>query len=137
LYPKQEELIKIERRKVRELKAADYNPKINLRSSGVLEHPGMLKKSKKIRQSWNQVYQGTRNSHKVTILEEGMKYHKIGIAPEDAQFLETRKYKLNEIYRIFRVLPHLVDDLDLSTFSNIEDQSIEFVQHTIWPWLVR
>lgn len=48
LYPKQEELIKIERRKVRELKAADYNPKINLRSSGVLEHPGMLKKFKKI-----------------------------------------------------------------------------------------
>ena len=83
------------------------------------------------------MYQGTRNSHKVTILEEGMKYHKIGIAPEDAQFLETRKNKLNEIYRIFRVLPHLVDDLDLSTFSNIEDQSIEFVQHTIWPWLVR
>ena len=66
-----------------------------------------------------------------------MKYHTIGIAPEDAQFLETRKYQLNEICRIFRVPPHLVGDLERATFSNIEHQSIEFVQHTIRPWLVR
>ena len=73
----------------------------------------------------------------MAVLEEGMKYHTIGIAPEDAQFLETRKYQLNEICRIFRVPPHLVGDLDRATFSNIEHQSIEFVQHTIRPWLVR
>jgi len=66
-----------------------------------------------------------------------MKYHTIGISPEDAQFLETRKYQVNEICRIFRVPPHLVGDLDRATFSNIEHQSIEFVQHTIRPWLVR
>ena len=66
-----------------------------------------------------------------------MKYHTIGIAPEDAQFLETRKYQVNEICRIFRVPPHLVGDLERATFSNIEHQSIEFVQHTIRPWLVR
>jgi len=70
-------------------------------------------------------------------LEEGMKYHTIGIAPEDAQFLETRKYQVNEICRIFRVPPHLIGDLERATFSNIEHQSIEFVQHTIRPWLVR
>lgn len=107
------------------------------RPGGVLEHPGILKDPEKLRESWNKVYQGTRNSHKVAVLEEGMKYHTIGIAPEDAQFLETRKYQLNEICRIFRVPPHLVGDLDRATFSNIEHQSIEFVQHTIRPWLVR
>ncbi|MBQ9739805.1 MAG: phage portal protein, partial [Kiritimatiellae bacterium] len=107
------------------------------RPGGVLEHPGILKDPEKLRESWNRVYQGTRNSHKVAVLEEGMKYHSIGIAPEDAQFLETRKYQVNEICRIFRVPPHLVGDLERATFSNIEHQSIEFVQHTIRPWIVR
>lgn len=107
------------------------------RPGGVLEHPGVLKNPDQLRESWNKIYQGTRNSHKVAVLEEGMKYHSIGIAPEDAQFLETRKYQVNEICRIFRVPPHLVADLDRATFSNIEHQSIEFVQHTIRPWLVR
>ena len=107
------------------------------RPGGVLEHPGILKDPEKLRESWNKVYQGTRNSHKVAVLEEGMKYHTIGIAPEDAQFLETRKYQVNEICRIFRVPPHLVGGLERATFSNIEHQSIEFVQHTIRPWLVR
>lgn len=107
------------------------------RPGGVLEHPGVLKDPEKLRESWNKVYQGTRNSHKVAVLEEGMKYHTIGIAPEDAQFLETRKYQLNEICRIFRVPPHLIGDLEHATFSNIEHQSIEFVQHTVRPWLVR
>lgn len=107
------------------------------RPGGVLEHPSVLKNPDQLRESWNKIYQGTRNSHKVAVLEEGMKYHSIGIAPEDAQFLETRKYQVNEICRIFRVPPHLVADLDRATFSNIEHQSIEFVQHTIRPWLVR
>lgn len=107
------------------------------RPGGVLEHPGTLKDPEKLRDSWNKVYQGTRNSHKVAVLEEGMKYHSIGIAPEDAQFLETRKYQVNEICRMFRVPPHMVGDLERATFSNIEHQSIEFVQHTIRPWLVR
>jgi len=107
------------------------------RPGGVLEHPGILKDPEKLRESWNQVYQGTRNSHRVAVLEEGLKYHTIGIAPEDAQFLETRKYQVTEICRIFRVPPHLVADLEHATFSNIEHQSIEFVQHTIRPHLVR
>lgn len=107
------------------------------RPGGVLEHPGVVKDPEKLRESWNKVYQGSKNSHKVAVLEEGMKYHSIGIAPEDAQFLETRKYQVNEICRIFRVPPHLVGDLEKATFSNIEHQSIEFVQHTVRPWLVR
>lgn len=107
------------------------------RPGGVIETPGILKDPEKLRESWNKVYQGSGNSHKVCVLEEGMKYHEIGIPPEQAQFLETRKYQLNEICRIFRVPPHLVGDLERSTFSNIEHQSIDFVTHTIRPWLVR
>ena len=104
---------------------------------GVLEHPGVVKDPERLRDSWNKVYQGTKNSHKVAVLEEGMKYHEIGMSPEDSQFLETRQFQLNEICRIFRVPPHMIGDLTRSTFSNIEHQSIDFVVHTIRPWLVR
>ena len=107
------------------------------RPGGVLEHPGIVKDPEKLRESWNKVYQGTRNSHKVAVLEEGMKYHEIGMSPEDSQFLQTRSFQLTEICRIFRVPPHMIGDLSRSTFSNIEHQSIDFVVHTIRPWLVR
>jgi HK97 family phage portal protein len=73
----------------------------------------------------------------VAVLEEGMKFHQIGIPPEQAQFLETRKFQINEIARIFRVPPHMVGDLEKSSFSNIEQQSLEFVKYTLDPWVVR
>jgi len=104
---------------------------------GVLEHPGVVKDPKRIRDSWNAVYQGGGNAHRIAVLEEGMKFQSIGIPPEQAQFLESRKYQTEEICRIFRVPPHLVASLDRATFSNIEHQSISFVVHTIRPWLVR
>lgn len=104
---------------------------------GVLEHPGILKDPAKVRDSWNAVYQGTRNAHKVAVLEEGMSYKQIGIPPEEAQFLETRKFQINEIARLFRIPPHLVGDLEKSSFSNIEQQSLEFVKYTLDPWVVR
>ena len=104
---------------------------------GVLEHPGIVKDPQRIRESWNAVYQGTSNAHRVAVLEEGMKFQPIGIPPDQAQFLETRKYQTEEICRIFRIPPHLVGDLERATFSNIEHQSISFVVHTIRPWLVR
>lgn len=104
---------------------------------GVLEHPGVVKDPTKIRESWNAVYQGSANAHKIAVLEEGMKYKSIGISPNAAQFLKTRKYQVEEICRIFRIPPHMVGDLDRATFSNIEHQSIQFVVHTVRPWLVR
>ena len=107
------------------------------RPGGVLEHPGVVKDPEKLRDSWNKVYQGTQNSHKVAVLEEGMKYHEIGMSPEDSQFLQTRAFQINEICRIFRVPPHMIGDLSRSTFSNIEHQSIDFVVHTIRPWIAR
>ncbi len=104
---------------------------------GVLEHPGVVKDPKRVRESWNAVYQGSGNAHRVAVLEEGMKFQAIGIPPEQAQFLETRKYQTEEICRIFRVPPHLVASLDRATFSNIEHQSISFIDNTIVPWVTR
>ena len=104
---------------------------------GVLEHPGTVKDPQKIRESWNSVYKGSANAHRIAVLEEGMKYTPIGISPEQAQFLETRKFQINEIARIFRVPPHMVGDLEKSSFSNIEQQSLEFVKYTLEPWVIR
>lgn len=104
---------------------------------GVLEHPGVLKDPSKVRESWNSVYRGSNNAHKIAVLEEGMKYQQIGIPPEEAQFLETRKFQVNEIARLFRVPPHMVGDLEKSSFSNIEQQSLEFVKYTLEPWVIR
>jgi len=104
---------------------------------GVLEHPGTLKDPKKVRDSWNDVYRGSNNAHKVAVLEEGMKYQQVGIPPEEAQFLETRKFQLNEIARLYRIPPHMIGDLERSSFSNIEQQSLEFVKYTLDPWVVR
>ena len=105
--------------------------------SGVLEHPGTIKDPTKVREAWQSQFGGSGNSGKVAVLEEGMKYTPISISPEQAQFLETRKFQINEIARIFRVPPHMVGDLEKSSFSNIEQQSLEFVKYTLDPWIIR
>ena len=104
---------------------------------GVLEHPGTIKDPQRVRESWQSTFGGSGNSNKIAVLEEGMKYTPIGISPEQAQFLETRKFQINEIARIFRVPPHMVGDLEKSSFSNIEQQSLEFVKYTLDPWVIR
>lgn len=104
--------------------------------SGILEHPGTVKNPEAMRESWSKGFSGS-NSHKVAILEEGMKYTPISISPNEAQFLETRKFQITEIARIFRIPPHMVGDLEKSSFSNIEQQSLEFVKYTLDPWVIR
>ena len=104
---------------------------------GILEHPGVVKDPDKVRDSWNAAFGGSSNSNKVAVLEEGMKYTPISISPEQAQFLETRKFQIDEIARIFRIPPHMIGDLEKSSFSNIEQQSLEFVMYTLDPWVVR
>lgn len=104
---------------------------------GVLEHPGTIKDPQRVRESWQSTFGGSGNANKIAVLEEGMKYTPIGISPEQAQFLETRKFQINEIARIFRVPPHMVGDLEKSSFSNIEQQSLEFVKYTLDPWVMR
>ena len=103
----------------------------------VLEHPGLIKDPEKVRESWNAAFRGSGNANKVAVLEEGMKYTPISIAPEQAQFLETRKFQIDEIARIFRVPPHMIGDLEKSSFNNIEQQSLEFVKYTLDPWVCR
>ena len=104
---------------------------------GILEDPGTVKDPQRGRDSWTSAFGGSSNFNKVAVLEEGMKYTPISISPEHAQFLERRKFQINEIARIFRVPPHMVGDLEKSSFSNIEQQSLEFVKYTLEPWLVR
>ena len=104
---------------------------------GVLEHPNVLKDPKRVRESWNAIYQGSKNAHRIAVLEEGMTYKPITISPEQAQFLETRKFQIDEIARIFRVPPHMIGDLEKASFSNIEQQSLEFVKYTLAPWISR
>ena len=104
--------------------------------SGLLEHPGVVKNPEKLRESWHAQFSG-KNSHNVAVLEEGMTYKPMSVPPNEAQFLETRKFQIDEIARIFRVPPHMIGDLDKSSFSNIEQQSLEFVKYTLNPWVVR
>ena len=104
---------------------------------GILEFPNVIKDVDRVRESWNKGFGGSQNAGKVAILEQGMKYTPISIAPEQAQFLETRKFQINEIARIFRIPPHMIGDLDKSSFSNIEQQSLEFVKYTLDPWVIR
>lgn len=109
------------------------------RPGGVLEHPGKLgeEAAKRLKKSFEEMHQGLEQSHRIAILEEGLKWHQIGISQDDAQYLQTRKFQVNDIARVFRVPPHLIGDLERATFSNIEHSSIDFVVHTIRPWLVR
>ncbi|MGA9851851.1 MAG: phage portal protein [Gammaproteobacteria bacterium] len=92
---------------------------------------------KRLKDSWNERHQGPYNANKPAILEDGLKWQAIGVSPEQAQFLETRKFQISEIARMFRIPPHMLADLERATFSNIEQQSMEFVRDTLRPWLVR
>jgi HK97 family phage portal protein len=105
----------------------------------ILRHPGKISTAaaERLRSSFASEHQGLSNAHRTKILEEGMDVTTIGIPNNEAQFLETRKFQVTEIARIYRVPPHMLADLDRATFSNIEQQSINFVIYTLMPWLVR
>lgn len=100
----------------------------------ILSHPNRISKEAKesmkesFRKSWD---------NGIVVLEEGITVNPITMNLSDAQFLESRRFSVEEICRIFRVPPHLIGDLSRSTNNNIEHQSIEFVTHTIRPWCVR
>lgn len=105
----------------------------------ILKYPGNLSDEQydAAQNSWQAAHGGLTNAHRVAILEGGIEAEKIGIPNDDAQFLETRKFQVREIARLFRVPPHLVSDLEQATFSNIEQQSLEFVIYTMMPWFTR
>lgn len=105
---------------------------------GVLEHPGKLSKEayERLKGSFDEAHSG-ENAHKTALLEEGMKFSKVAMTADDSQFLDTRKYQRSEIASIFRVPSHMINDLEKATFSNIEQMSLEFVNFSLMPWLVR
>lgn len=109
------------------------------RPSGVLETPANLTDAqlKALRAAWDAAHSGQENAGKMAILSQGMKYSGVSMSNEDAQFLETRKFQIPEIARIFRVPLHKIQDMSGATFSNIEHQAIEFVTDCIRPWVVK
>ena len=109
------------------------------RLGGILQHPAKLSQeaADRLRESWGNAYGGSGNTGKTAILEEGMNFTQLGIPPDDAQFLETRKVQVDDIARWYGVPPHMVGSMESATFSNIEHQQIEYVTHTLRSWLVR
>ena len=105
--------------------------------SGVLEHPGTIKDPTRLRENWQATYGGARNANKVAVLEEGMKFTPISMSNQEAQYLDLRRFQVEEIARLFRVPLHMIGDLSGATYSNIEQQSLEFVTYTLNPWVVR
>jgi len=106
--------------------------------SGILEHPARLSDdaANRLRDSWNTRFSGIHNSHQTAILEEGVKFKPIGMPLADAQFIQTRRFSTEEVARIFRVPNHLINDLTSATYSNIEQQSLEFTKYSLTPYLV-
>jgi HK97 family phage portal protein len=108
------------------------------RPGGYLKHPKKLSPEghKRLRADWDNLHRGLDRSHTVAILEEGLEWQDVGIPPEDAQFLETRKLQVAEAARWLRLPPHKIGDLDRSTNNNIEHQGLEYVTDTLMGWLV-
>jgi HK97 family phage portal protein len=109
------------------------------RLAGALEHPNTLsdEAAARLRTSWTATYSGKANAGKVAILEEGMKFNPFTMPMEDAQYVETRKFSVGDIARIYGVPPHKIGDLEKATFSNIEHQAIEAVNDCHMPDLVQ
>ncbi|MFH1603742.1 MAG: phage portal protein [Pseudomonadota bacterium] len=109
------------------------------RPAGVLQHPGHMSDDaqERLRNSWNAAHQGLGKQFRMAILEEGMEWKQIGIPPEEAQFIETRRFQIGDAARIYQVPPHMLGDLERATFSNIENQGIAFVTQTLMRWLTR
>lgn len=107
--------------------------------SGVLEVPQLMsdKAYARLKTDWDEKHKGLKNAHKVAVLEEGAKWVSIGVPPEAAQFLETRKFQVTECARILNIPPHKLKDLERATFSNIEHQAIDYVTGSLGPWYNR
>ncbi len=107
-------------------------------TGGVLKHEKNLSEpaQERLRKQWKDRYQGVENAHEIMVLEEGMEFVKTSYAPDESQFIETRKFQVTEVARFFNVPPHLIMDLERSTYSNIEHQNINFVVYTLRPLLV-
>jgi HK97 family phage portal protein len=104
---------------------------------GVLEYPGQLKKDQvdRIRDSWMQIHGGPSNAGRIAVLEEGMKYSPIGIPPDQLQYIQEQRFSVEQIARIFGVPPHLIGAMDKPTYASVEQQSLEFLRYTLYPYV--
>ncbi|MGG0756257.1 phage portal protein [Brevibacillus laterosporus] len=104
---------------------------------GILKIPGSLDKPArdKARDEWQKVNSGLSNVHRIAILDAGMEYQSLGMNLDDAQFIETHKFGISEVAKIYKIPPHKLGLLDKATFSNIEHQSLEYVKNTLQPIL--
>ena len=106
---------------------------------GIYEMDNTLSESAfdRLRTSLKEKYEGLKESGKPMLLEEGLKFKQISVSNNDSQFLESRKFQKAEIASIFRIPPHLINDLENATFTNIGQQSTEFATYTMTPWVQR
>ena len=102
---------------------------------GVISHPGKLSKEAgdRVANSWRETHAGVQNAHKVAILEEGMSFEKIAMTNEDSQFLETRRFQVVDICRLYGVPPQRLGELDKATLNNIEQQNQQYVDSALKP----
>ncbi len=109
------------------------------RPGGVLQTPGQLSDEAfdRLKKSWEEAHRGVENAHRVAILEEGTTWQAVAMSSRDAQFLEQRRFSVEEVARMFRLPPHTIGDLSRSTFTNIEHQGLELVTLSLRPWAVR
>lgn len=107
--------------------------------SGVLTTDTKLDKTQieQLREEWERVHKGARRAGKTAILGGGIKWASLTVPPEDAQFLESRRFQILEVCRWFRVPPHMLAELERATYSNVEQMQIEFVTHCLLPWARR
>ncbi len=110
------------------------------RPGGILEHPGRISEdaAKRLKKQWDEAHAGASRAHGTVVLEEGLKWHQVGLSNEDSQFLESRGFQVEEIARIFRVPAVLIGHPNTTmTYASAEQFFMAFVTHTIRPWLVR
>lgn len=107
--------------------------------SGVLSHPEQIgeEAAKRLRKSFEEIYRGAENAGRVCVLEEGLKWQQISVSPEDAQMLDSRRFSVEQIARLFRIPPPILGDLSHGTFSNVEALQRQFYSHTLMPWLTK
>lgn len=105
--------------------------------SGVLEHPGKLNAdtAERLRKAWASNLEHLKKAHKTAVLEEGMKYTRIAISPEEAQMIDSKQFSIRDMARATRIPPHMMADLADATFSNVEQMSTEYVQNALLPWI--
>lgn len=105
----------------------------------IVSHPAKLGDDghRNLQQALSNSYSGLGKSHRLMLLEDGMKLEKLGIPPNDSQFLESRQFQIPEIARWFNLPPHKLKDLTKSSFSNIEQEQLSYVIDSLLPWAVR